>query len=51
MGLDLDVVSSETLLELSNLDCVRELDCWPASSSMIVIDDVLVIKLSDNILN
>ena len=47
-GLDLEAVGATQRKELFNTDEVQAMDCWPAGNSIKVINDTLVIKLSDN---
>lgn len=47
-GLDLAFVEDEELLEIQENELTKELKCWPANNCMTIIDDTLVIKLSDN---
>ncbi|MGM9681300.1 MAG: glucosyltransferase domain-containing protein [Eubacteriales bacterium] len=46
-GLDMESLDRSERNELLHTDKVRSMDCWPSRDSMAVIDDVLVIKLSD----
>ena len=46
-GLDLEALEREQRNELLDKKEVQAMGCWPAGDSVTVIDDVLVIKLSD----
>ncbi len=46
-GLDLDVLNYKQRSELFDTKEVQDMDCWPSGNSIKVIDDTLVIKLSD----
>lgn len=46
-GLELQVVNPAQRNELFNTDVVQNMDCWPSGNSIAVIDDILVIKLSN----
>jgi len=46
-GLDLDALEREQRNELLDTKEVQAMGCWPAGDSVTVIDNVLVIKLSD----
>ena len=49
-GLDLETVNGAELVELSQCEQIQALPCWPAEKSMVVINNVLIIKLSNTIL-
>ena len=46
-GLDLEAVSDKELETLTNSDEVQGMDIWPSQDSLKVIDDTLIIKISD----
>lgn len=46
-GLDLEVVGHAQRNDLLNSAEVQAMGCWPESNSIAVIDDILIIKLSD----
>ena len=46
-GLDLDSVNRTQRNELLQTEYVKAMGCWPEGDSLAVIDDVLVLKLSD----
>ena len=46
-GLNLEPLNREQRNELLNTDEVQAMECWPSGDSIAVIDDILVIKLSD----
>lgn len=48
-GLELESLNREQRNNLLNKDEVKSMSCWPAGDSITVIDDTLVIKLSDRI--
>ena len=39
--------TTEELQDISTLNEVQKMDCWPSGNSMAVVGDTLVIKLSD----
>lgn len=47
-GIDLDFLSGSSARELKNSDAVRNMPCWPADGSVSLIDDAVVVKLSEN---
>lgn len=48
-GLELKSLNLEQRKDLFNTDEVKSMSCWPAGDSITVIDNTLVIKLSDKI--
>lgn len=46
-GLDIKRVKSKELKRITKLKEVQAMDCWPSGDSMTVIDNTLVLKLSD----
>lgn len=46
-GLELETLNSEQRNELFDTEEVQSMGCWPEGNSITVIDDILVIKLSD----
>lgn len=47
-GMDLEYVPRTEREQIFNLPEVQAMNCWPLDNSMAVIDDILVIKLSDS---
>lgn len=48
-GLELESLNREQRNNLLNTDEVKSMSCWPAGDSITVIDNTLIIKLSDRI--
>lgn len=46
-GLECESVTSQEREEIAKTDWFAAMECWPAEESMAVVDDVLIVKLSD----
>lgn len=49
-NLDLERVSNDRLKEIADISEVKQMDCWPEPNSVKVIDNIIVIKLSEDFL-
>ena len=47
LGADLAASTNDELRDLKELPLVKELDIWPSKDSIIVIDDTVIIKFSE----